>query len=111
MTTEEYDSIILNALKGKQVETIVIPRNRKRLLKKINRIYGNTKVTKYIYDSHMGGLYCSEEYRTDTYCETCGDSDWLIGTASSRPMARKMILEYCEDYRKEYLEEFLRENF
>ena len=35
----------------------------------------------YLYESHMGGLYTSEneldyEY---LYCEQCGDSDWLIG--------------------------------
>ena len=32
---------------------------------------------KYIYESHMGGLYCSDEeldYES-LYCDSCGDSD------------------------------------
>lgn len=35
----------------------------------------------YVYESHLGGLYSSEEeYDFDTlYCEECGDSDLLIG--------------------------------
>lgn len=35
----------------------------------------------YIYESHMGGYYASdEEYGYDElYCETCGDSDHLLG--------------------------------
>ncbi len=34
----------------------------------------------YIYESHMGGLFVSDEildYK-QTYCETCGDSDYLL---------------------------------
>ena len=35
----------------------------------------------YIYESHMGGVYCSEENLDydDLYCETCGDGDSLLG--------------------------------
>ena len=35
----------------------------------------------YIYQSHMGGLYTSDDELDyeQTDCETCGDSDWLIG--------------------------------
>ena len=35
----------------------------------------------YVYESHLGGLYTSNEpldYE-DLYCETCGDSDWELG--------------------------------
>ena len=33
----------------------------------------------YIYESHLGGLYISDEELSldETYCEACGDSDWL----------------------------------
>lgn len=31
----------------------------------------------YIYESHLGGLYISDEELSldETYCETCGDCD------------------------------------
>lgn len=34
----------------------------------------------YIYESHMGGMYVSQELYSDEslYCETCGDSDRLL---------------------------------
>lgn len=35
----------------------------------------------YLYESHLGGLYLSEEpipYK-DRRCEECGDSDWELG--------------------------------
>lgn len=36
---------------------------------------------KYIYDSHIGGIYVSDEElnHEDLYCEQCGDSDQLLG--------------------------------
>lgn len=39
----------------------------------------------YIYESHMGGLYANSEELSfeERYCETCGDSDSLIGEAES----------------------------
>lgn len=39
----------------------------------------------YIYESHMGGLYTSEEpidYE-DLYCETCGDFDMELCQADT----------------------------
>ena len=47
----------------------------------------------YIYESHMGGLYTSDEpldYE-DLYCEECGDSDWLIGYAETRQDAWNLL--------------------
>lgn len=40
---------------------------------------------KYLYDNHLGGLYTSdEELDYDClYCDTCGDSDVLIGSFST----------------------------
>lgn len=33
----------------------------------------------YIYESHLGGLYISDEELSldEMYCETCGDYDYL----------------------------------
>lgn len=69
----------------------------------------------YIYQSHMGGLYTSDdeldyEY---TYCEICGDSDWLIGYAKTREEAWDLLKDDTNidgsggwDY--EYIQDFLR---
>lgn len=39
----------------------------------------------YVYQSHMGGLFVSDEILDyeQTYCETCGDSDYLLGYAET----------------------------
>ena len=77
---------------------------------------------KYIYESHMGGLYCTDYEDNDTYCEECGDSDWLLGTASTIEQAWELlknstdtfdnsICEKCphnEDY--DYCDEKCKEN-
>ena len=38
----------------------------------------------YIYESHMGGFYCTKRKltRDKLYCEQCGDSDWLLCVAT-----------------------------
>jgi len=69
----------------------------------------------YIYESHMGGLYTSDyplNYE-QTYCETCGDSDWLIGYAETREEAWEILKDYTNingsggwDY--DYVQEFLK---
>ena len=35
----------------------------------------------YVYESHLGGLYTSDDYIPfdELYCEKCGDSDYEIG--------------------------------
>ena len=96
---------------------------------------------KYIYEGHMGGLYCSDYEIEDTYCEQCGDSDWLIGTANTAEEAWELLkdqtdtfddskcdncphaedYDYCDEeceeamhsggYNIEYITEFLAENF
>lgn len=37
---------------------------------------------KYLYESHLGGLYTSDKQLgfRDVYCETCGDVDIYIGS-------------------------------
>lgn len=36
----------------------------------------------YVYESHLGGLYTSDDYIPygELYCEQCGDSDYEIGS-------------------------------
>lgn len=69
----------------------------------------------YIYESHMGGLFVSDEildYK-QTYCETCGDSDYLLGYAETREEAWNLLKDDTNingsggwDY--EYVQEFLK---
>lgn len=35
----------------------------------------------YVYESHLGGYYTSDDYISsyDLYCEQCGDSDQCLG--------------------------------
>ena len=96
---------------------------------------------KYIYEGHMGGLYCTDYEVEDTYCEQCGDSDWLIGTASTLEGAWDLLkfltdtfddskcknclhngdYDYCDEecdeamnsggYNLPYVMQFLTENF
>lgn len=69
----------------------------------------------YIYESHIGGLFVSDEildYK-QTYCETCGDSDYLLGYAETREEAWNLLKDDTNingsggwDY--EYVQEFLK---
>ena len=36
----------------------------------------------YVYESHLGGLYTSDDYipSDELYCEQCGDIDYEIGS-------------------------------
>ena len=47
----------------------------------------------YIYESHMGGLYTSDTKLSyeQRHCEQCGDTDWLIGFASTRAEAWDLL--------------------
>ena len=47
----------------------------------------------YIYQGHMGGLYCTDESQDwdDLYCEQCGDSDWELGYADSLEKAWELL--------------------
>ena len=72
----------------------------------------------YIYESHMGGLYTSDEpldYE-DLYCEECGDSDWLIGYAETKEEAWNLFTDETDidgsggwDYG--YIQEFINGNW
>lgn len=68
----------------------------------------------YIYQGHLGSLYTSDEYLDydDLYCEQCGDSDWLIGCATTRAEAWELLKDDTNingsggwDY--DYVQEFI----
>lgn len=72
----------------------------------------------YIYEGHMGNLYTSDESLDyeETYCETCGDSDWLVGYADTREKAWELLKEGTDvngsgGWGYEYVQKFLNENF
>ena len=65
----------------------------------------------YLYESHMGGLYWSEnDYSYDAlYCDTCSDSDTKLGCASSYEEASNLVRENGEFYTGEHLVETVEE--
>lgn len=72
----------------------------------------------YIYESHLGHLYMSHQELShkDTYCEQCGDSDWLIGYATTREEAWDLLKDDVDidgsggwDY--VYIREFINKNW
>lgn len=66
----------------------------------------------YIYESHMGGYYVSDEFLRyeELYCEECGDSDTLIGFAESKEDALEILRSEgtCDE---NYIKEFVNTNF
>jgi hypothetical protein len=72
----------------------------------------------YIYESHMGSLYASEEQLdySATYCEVCGDSDWLIGYAETRAEAWELLRDSTDiddsgGWGYNYVQEFINSNW
>lgn len=72
----------------------------------------------YIYQGHLGGLYTSDDILDyeDLYCEECGDSDWLVGYASTREEALNLLKDDTDidgsggwDYN--YVQELINENW
>lgn len=69
----------------------------------------------YIYQSHMGGLFLSDDVLNyeQTYCETCGDSDYLLGYAETREEAWNLLkgdtnINGSGGWDYEYVQEFLK---
>ena len=54
----------------------------------------------YIYQGHMGSLYVSDHKLSykETYCEQCGDSDWLIGYATTRAEAWDLLKDETDTF-------------
>lgn len=72
----------------------------------------------FIYEGHMGGLFVTEEPLSyeECYCETCGDSDWLIGEADTREEAWNLLKDDTDingsgGWNYEYVQNFLDEYF
>lgn len=72
----------------------------------------------YIYESHLGGLYVFDDWLDYdfTYCEECGDSDWLVGTAETREEAWNLLKNQTDidgsgGYDYEYVQEFINGNW
>ena len=72
----------------------------------------------YIYESHLGSLYTSDEPIEDEklYCETCGDSDTLVRYAETREEAWELLKDDCDidgsrGWNREYIQSFLNQNF
>lgn len=69
----------------------------------------------YIYQSHMGGLFVSDDILDyeQTYCEECGDSDFLLGYAETRGEAWNLLKDDTDingsgGWNYEYVQEFLK---
>ena len=72
----------------------------------------------YIYESHMGGLYTSDDILDyeDLYCEECGDSDGLIGYAETREEAWNLFkddkdIDGSGSWDYNYVQEFINSNW
>lgn len=73
----------------------------------------------YIYENHLGGLFCSgrELDFEEIYCEDCGDSDTLIGCADTAETAWQLLQPYTENnnddcnYSLNYVLDFISLNF
>lgn len=52
----------------------------------------------YLYESHMGGLFIDEDCLDfdDLYCETCGDSDNLLGSFETLEEFWNLIKDECD---------------
>ena len=72
----------------------------------------------YIYESHLGNLYTSiyELDYDELYCEQCGDSDWLIGCATTKEEAWDLLMNYTDingsgGYSYDYIQTFINTNW
>ena len=64
--------------------------------------------TYYLYNSHTGGVYITEEYFEPEICEICRDFDVFMGEFRTPKQLRRMMekIECPEWYIEEVLEEF-----
>jgi hypothetical protein len=69
----------------------------------------------YIYESHMGSLFVSDDILDyeQTYCEICGDSDFLLGYAETKEEAWELLKDNTDinssgGWNYEYVQEFLK---
>lgn len=64
---------------------------------------------KFVYESHLEGLYTFDDYEDDCLeiCEQCGDSDKCIGYFETKEELREWMKN--NNYNDEYIGEFLEE--
>lgn len=64
---------------------------------------------KYLYESHLGGFYFTDEELSweDRYCEQCGDSDWLVACIDNARDFTEAITYIYDVCGEEYAEEFV----
>lgn len=73
----------------------------------------------YIYEGCLGELYVLDEALDyeELFCETCGDSDYLIGFANNRKEAWNMlkggmdINDGSGGWNRSYVKEFIESNW
>lgn len=68
----------------------------------------------YIYESHLGGLYVTEEEKPleECFCETCGGFDWCIGSADTVEEAATLLQQLLDDgWNASYIERFIKEHW
>lgn len=58
---------------------------------------------KYVFESHLGGIYLLDEYEEPETCEQCGDCDQYIGMAENMEEVATLLLE--NGYSDYYIEE------
>ena len=53
---------------------------------------------RYIYESHIGGIYFDNENKSasERYCETCGDYDWCLGKVETLEACWEVIKDNCD---------------
>lgn len=53
---------------------------------------------RYLYEGHMGNLFISDDYLDyeELYCETCGDSDQLLGEFETIEDFWNLIEDKCD---------------
>jgi len=57
----------------------------------------------FLYESHLGGYFASEEELEweGLYCETCGDSDYLVGEYETKEEREKLLMDELWGYEDE----------
>ena len=72
----------------------------------------------YIYEDHLGGLYTSDRALSyeERHCEQCGDTDWLVGYATTKEEAWNLLkgdtdIDGCGGWNYDYIQAFINANW
>lgn len=63
----------------------------------------------YLYESHLGDAYIMKRKLSydETYCDTCNDSDELLGEFKSEAQLRKLLER--EDFYSEVIDDIVKD--